>query len=139
VILWERSCTRTPVLPHYDTISCDTVFTYEKHWLADLMYLIAIGWMYVVLMMAVAEATASNGTVLGAVITFVLYGVMPLSIVLYLVATPRRRALRKRAEVAGLATAVPPGEIDTQSRNSTDPDGSGHAPGDSVATKREKA
>lgn len=29
------------------------------------MYLVAIAWIYVVLMMAVAEATNSNGTVLG--------------------------------------------------------------------------
>ena len=34
------------------------------------MYLIVIAWIYVVLMMSVAEATNSNGTVLGAVITF---------------------------------------------------------------------
>jgi len=48
------------------------------------MYLVALAWIYVVLMMAVAEATSSNGTVLGALITAVLYGVMPLSIVMYL-------------------------------------------------------
>jgi len=58
------------------------------------MILVALGWMYVVLMMSVAEATAVNGTLLGAVITFVLYGALPLSIVLYLMGTPgRRRAL----------------------------------------------
>jgi mannose/fructose/N-acetylgalactosamine-specific phosphotransferase system component IID len=34
------------------------------------MYLIAIAWIYVVLMMAVAEALSSQGTVLGAVFTF---------------------------------------------------------------------
>ena len=58
------------------------------------MYLVAIAWGYVVLMMAVAEATAPNGTVLGAVFTFLLYGVLPLSIVLYILGTPSRRRLR---------------------------------------------
>lgn len=62
------------------------------------MYLVAIAWIYVVLMMAVAEATNSNGTVLGAVITFALYGVMPLSIVMYLLRTPHRRRMRRARE-----------------------------------------
>jgi mannose/fructose/N-acetylgalactosamine-specific phosphotransferase system component IID len=64
------------------------------------MYLVAIAWIYVVLMMAVAEATNRNGTLLGAIITFVLYGVMPLAIVMYLLATPARRAARRAAEKA---------------------------------------
>jgi hypothetical protein len=54
------------------------------------MYLVAIGWLYVALMMAVAEATNSNGTVLGALFTFVLYGALPVALVLYLLATPMR-------------------------------------------------
>jgi hypothetical protein len=36
------------------------------------MYLIVIAWTYVALMMGVAEANHPNGTVLGAVFTFVL-------------------------------------------------------------------
>jgi heme exporter protein D len=52
-------------------------------------------------MMAVAEATNSNGTVLGAVVTFLLYGVAPVSLVVYLMATPaRRRAIRAREQAA---------------------------------------
>ena len=39
------------------------------------MYLVAIAWMYVALMMAIAEATHANGSLLGAIITFLLYGV----------------------------------------------------------------
>ena len=38
------------------------------------MYLVVIAWIYVVLLMSVAEATNTNGTVLGAVVTFLLYG-----------------------------------------------------------------
>ena len=48
------------------------------------MYLIVIAWIYVVLMMAVAEATNSSGSVLGAIVTFLLYGVGPAGLVAYL-------------------------------------------------------
>jgi hypothetical protein len=55
------------------------------------MYLVLIAWLYVTLMMAVAEATSSQGTVLGAIITFLLYGVAPVSLLMYLLRTPARR------------------------------------------------
>lgn len=62
------------------------------------MYLVIIAWLYVTLMMAVAEATNSTGTVLGAIITFVLYGLLPIALVVYLMSTPaRRKALKARA------------------------------------------
>ena len=48
------------------------------------MYLVAIAWIYVVLMMSVAEVMHPDGTLLGALITFCLYGVLPLAIVLYI-------------------------------------------------------
>jgi uncharacterized membrane protein len=64
------------------------------------MYLVAIAWIYVVLMMALAEALSTQGTVLGAVITFVLYGVLPLSILMYVMGTPLRRRARRAAEQA---------------------------------------
>jgi hypothetical protein len=85
------------------------------------MHLIAIGWLYVVLMMALVEALSSQGTVLGAVITFVFYGLIPLGLVLYIVATPARRRARRAAETSAA------------------PDGGGHAPGDAAAPKREEA
>lgn len=62
------------------------------------MYLIAIAWGYVALMMALAEATSSQGSVLGAIITFVLYGLLPISIVLYVLGSPSRKAARKKQE-----------------------------------------
>lgn len=63
------------------------------------MYLVLIAWLYVTLMMAVAEATAPNGTVLGAIVTFVLYGLLPMGIVGYILGTPgRKRARRAREE-----------------------------------------
>jgi hypothetical protein len=47
------------------------------------MYVVAAAWIYVVGMMAIAEAMSPVGSVLGALITFLFYGVVPLSIVLY--------------------------------------------------------
>jgi mannose/fructose/N-acetylgalactosamine-specific phosphotransferase system component IID len=67
------------------------------------MYLVAIAWMYVVVMMSVAEATAPNGTVLGAIVTFFLYGVLPCVILMYLMGTPMRNRARKAKDAAELA------------------------------------
>ncbi len=64
------------------------------------MYLVAIGWMYVVLMMALAEALSSQGTLLGALFTLVLYGLLPLSILLYIMGAPLRRRRARRLEAA---------------------------------------
>ena len=62
--------------------------------------IIVIAWIFVVLMAAVAEAVAPNGTVLGAIITFVGWGVCPLSVVVYLLSTPMRRKARALREAA---------------------------------------
>ena len=85
------------------------------------MHIIAIAWIYVVLMMAVAEALSPQGTVLGAFFTFVLYGLLPLAIVLYIGSTPARKRARRAAEAASVA-----------------PDGGGHAAGDAVAPERKE-
>lgn len=69
----------------------------------DQMYLVAIAWIYVVLMMAAAEAGSSNGSMLGAVITFFLYGVLPLTLVLYLLRTPARRRTQRAREADSVA------------------------------------
>ena len=61
------------------------------------MYIVAIAWMYVALMMAVAEATNTNGTVLGAIVTFILYGLLPVALVVYLMRSPgRKRAIKEK-------------------------------------------
>jgi hypothetical protein len=91
------------------------------------MYVVAIAWMYVVVMMAAVEATSPNGSVLGAFITLLLYGALPLSIVLYVMATPARRRARLAAERA----AEEPAAL-------REPDRGGHAPGDPVAPEREE-
>ena len=59
------------------------------------MYIVPIAWLYVTMMMAVAEATSPVGSVLGAVVTFLLYGLGPAALVGYILGTPaRRRAAR---------------------------------------------
>ena len=102
------------------------------------MYLIAIAWIYVVLMMAVAEALSTQGTVLGAVITFLMYGVAPLSVVLYIMGTPMRRRHRQAAEATEAAAAAQAvssvmASVAPSVAPSVTPDGSRHAAGDGVA------
>jgi mannose/fructose/N-acetylgalactosamine-specific phosphotransferase system component IID len=97
------------------------------------MYLIAIGWIYVVLMMALAEALSPQGSVLGAFFTFVLYGVLPLAILLYILATPARKRALKAAEAGEAAAAAA-----AAAAASAPPDGRGHAAGDPVAAERKE-
>ncbi len=62
------------------------------------MLVIAVAWMFVVVLVAVVEATAPNGSALGALGTLVFWGALPLALVLYLVAAAaRRRGTRRRA------------------------------------------
>jgi hypothetical protein len=89
------------------------------------MYLIVIAWMYVVLMMSVAEATHPTGTVLGALMTFVLYGVGPLALVVYLMRTPARRRAIKAREAAEAGAL----QSDAALPGSHPPDTGGHAAG----------
>jgi predicted membrane channel-forming protein YqfA (hemolysin III family) len=87
-----------------------------------MLYLVALGWMYVVLMVALAEGLSPQGTVLGAVVTVIGWGVVPLAVVLYILATPARTRARRERESAAAAQ----------------PDGGGHAAGDAVAPEREE-
>lgn len=64
------------------------------------MWIVAIAWMYVAVMMTLAEATSANGTVLGAIITFVFYGLAPVALVMYVLGTPARRRARLQKEAA---------------------------------------
>jgi hypothetical protein len=90
------------------------------------MFLIPIAWLYVALMMSVAEATSPVGSVLGAVFTFVLYGLLPVGLLMYIMGTPgRKRAIRER-EVEQQIAAGPPQDASAQ------PDASGLPPGDPV-------
>ena len=59
------------------------------------LYLVAIAWVYVVLLMA-----ATEHTVVAGVMTFLLYCVVPLTVILYLMGTPRRKRKRLAEESA---------------------------------------
>ena len=72
------------------------------------MYLVLIAWIYVAFMMAIAEAMSPVGSVLGAVFTFVLYGLLPMSVVGYIMGTPARRRALKAKEAAERAQSVAP-------------------------------
>jgi hypothetical protein len=88
------------------------------------MYLVVIAWLYVVLMVAVAEATSSNGTLLGAALTVVLWGLLPLAIIVYLMGSPARRRARRA--------------LDAAHASAQQPDRSEHAAGDAVAAERKE-
>ena len=93
-----------------------------------VIFIVILGWIYVALMAAVAEATSSTGSVIGGIFTFVLYGAVPVAIVAYILATPvRKRAIRAReqAEQAAAAASAAPG-------------GGGETPADAVAPVRKE-
>ncbi|MDB5772296.1 MAG: putative transrane protein, partial [Burkholderia sp.] len=60
------------------------------------MHIVAIAWMYVVVMMSITEHSFIAG-----LMTFLLYGVLPVTVILYLMGTPLRK--RKRAAAEKLA------------------------------------
>jgi hypothetical protein len=58
------------------------------------MYIVAIAWLYVVLLSAVSDTT-----VVGGVLTFIFWGMGPLALFLWLVGTPaRHRSASKRVD-----------------------------------------
>nr|WP_230408692.1 hypothetical protein [Undibacterium flavidum] len=57
------------------------------------MYLIAIAWIYVVLLMSLAESS-----ILAGVMTFIFYCIIPLGLVLYILSSPARKRRIKQAE-----------------------------------------
>ena len=98
------------------------------------MHLVALAWMYVVVAMSAAEAISPAGTLLGALFTFLLYGALPLAIVLYLLGTPGRR--RRRA--AALDATAPDASAAEGAASEAQPHRGRHAAGDAVAPEREK-
>ncbi|MBU9579396.1 hypothetical protein KTE26_13235 [Ralstonia mannitolilytica] len=57
------------------------------------MYIVAIGWLYVVLMMSLTEQSWIAGAG-----TFFLYGVAPLALFLWIVGSPARKRRRRTQE-----------------------------------------
>jgi len=94
------------------------------------MYLVPLAWIYVTLMMAVAEATNDNGTLLGAIVTFVLYGLLPVGLVLYFMGTPARKRARIKAEADAAKATI--------QADSNPPDTRSKAAADAVAPVRKE-
>jgi hypothetical protein len=69
------------------------------------MWIVAIGWMYVVTLMAATEPT-----VVGGIMTFFGYGVLPISLVFYLTGSWHRRGRARQAALpAADGTVIVPG------------------------------
>jgi hypothetical protein len=92
------------------------------------MYIVPIAWLYVTVMMAIAEATNTTGTVLGGIITFLLYGLLPVALVVYVMGAPARRRAIKARELAELDGA--------RMASVLNPDASRQAAGDTIAPER---
>lgn len=60
------------------------------------MYIVAIGWMFVVVCMAATEGVTSS--VFGGLTTLLFYGLLPLGLFLWLAGTPQRRRRREQQE-----------------------------------------
>jgi hypothetical protein len=69
------------------------------------MYIIPIGWMYVVTLMAATETNFVAG-----VVTFLFYGALPCSVLVYLLGTKSRRLKRHAQEEAESALQNAPKE-----------------------------
>ena len=66
------------------------------------MYIIAIAWLYVTLMMAATESSVVAG-----VLTFLFYGLLPCTLFIWLFSTPQRRRNRAAKEtVADTETSI---------------------------------
>ena len=57
------------------------------------MYIVAIAWIYVVLMMSITEES-----IIAGLVTFALYGILPLTIILYIMGSPQRKRQRLARE-----------------------------------------
>lgn len=59
------------------------------------MYIVAIAWLYVLLLISIMQPTVVRG-----IVTFIGAGLFPLGLLLFLVGTPQRRRNRSAAEAA---------------------------------------
>lgn len=67
------------------------------------MYIIAIGWLYVTVLMALTETSLIAG-----VLTLLFYGLLPVSLLLWLLSSPVRRQRRRYREALEEAAADKP-------------------------------
>jgi predicted DNA repair protein MutK len=62
------------------------------------MHIAAVGWIYVVLMMAITE-----DSVVAGIMTFLFYGVLPVALIMYVAGTGNRKRRRAQEEAERLA------------------------------------
>ena len=74
------------------------------------MHIVAVAWIFVVVLVAAAEASAPQGSLLGALVTLLFYGALPLGIVLYLMGGPARRRARAASSQQGDGRSQPAGD-----------------------------
>lgn len=71
------------------------------------MWIVAIGWSYVVILMAATETS-----VIAGVMTFLVYCMIPLSLLFYLTGAKRRRVRRAEKAAAAAAAAAGSGNVE---------------------------
>lgn len=103
------------------------------------LILIAIGWLYVAVMMAVAEASSPVGSVLGAIFTFLLYGVGPVALLMYILNTPARKRRLRRREAEELAAGQAAQQTEAAAPGSGAPDAGSQPAADAVAPVRKES
>lgn len=103
------------------------------------MYIVPIAWLYVALMMSVAEATNTTGTVLGAIVTFILYGLLPTTLMVYFMGTPARNRKRRTREMAEREAAIAAHAAAAAAAASAQPDAGSETPANAVAPVRKEA
>jgi hypothetical protein len=77
------------------------------------MYIVAIAWLYVVVLMA-----ATQDSVLAGIGTLVFYGILPCAVVMYVIMAPTRARRKKAlaaAELQAAAQAKSSGEVNLTS------------------------
>lgn len=81
------------------------------------MHIVAIAWIYVVLMMSITERS-----IIAGIMTFLLYGVLPLIVILYLMSSPQRKRRRALAEKMEAETQASPSNPSSQEHAGADTD-----------------
>ncbi|MGI9026572.1 MAG: hypothetical protein ACR2GP_13540 [Burkholderiaceae bacterium] len=85
------------------------------------MYIVAIGWMFVVGCMAAVEGVTSS--VAGGIVTLFIYGLLPLALFLWLVGTPQRHRNRMLGSARPKSGAsFDPARADHRKKDSDDRD-----------------
>lgn len=80
-------------MQHHPCQDCAGVRSLTRLLYNSNMYIIAIAWLYVTLLMALTETS-----IIAGLLTFIFYGALPLTLVLWLLGTPSRRRRARQAE-----------------------------------------